>query len=296
KAGHFGLEFQTTTTGTIIYLPSSMFHQESGRIIWIRRKQDPGQAWDIPPPETDDILHYKILLYLVMATALAQPLKAQKPDLQGMTTDQLQAWIQTTKGGQKSAEIVASIFNTGRKELIAKCYEFPVTASSMRELVVKLPDSPEKDAIVISILRCNSPYFPKKPNPYVADVRQGSIEPWPIEPFRSVIKKWLPEEKLDKSIMNTPEARQLLAAKLEAAIDGKPLPGPTTENTSKPANPGTNPESAAGKWTQKPADPDATATPINPEGGSQSWWLPVLLGLIVLSLLVRWKAKAGRQL
>ena len=243
-----------------------------------------------------NILHYKILLYLVMATALAQPLKAQKPDLQGMTTDQLQAWIQTTKGGQKSAEIVESIFNTGRKELIAKCYEFPVTASSMRELVVKLPDSPEKDAIVISILRGNSPYFPKKRNPYVGDVRQGSIEPWPIEPFRSVIKKWLPEEKLDESIMNTPEARQLLAAKLEAAIAGVSLPAPEPAETSQPAKPGTTTTPAAGAGMEKHSSPAPSSSPANPPANHRLWWFAGLVAPIAILLLVRWIGKSGRPL
>ncbi|MDB6071877.1 MAG: hypothetical protein JWL81_3048 [Verrucomicrobiales bacterium] len=242
------------------------------------------------------ILRYKILLVLAIHPALAQPLQAQKLDLQAITPDQLQAWIATTNSGGESAEIVESIFNTGRKELIAKCFEFPVTASAIMEKIIQSPDSPEKDAIVISILRGNSPYFPKKRNPYVGDVRQGSIEPWPVEPFRSVIKKWLPEEKLDESIMNTPEARQLLAAKLEAAIAGVTLPAPAPAETSQPAKPGSTTTPAAVAGMEKHSAPAPSSSPANPPANHRLRWFAGLVAPIAILLLVRWIGKSGRPL
>ena len=239
--------------------------------------------------------HLTLAVLVTIISGFAQSHQVQNTDLQDMTADQLQTWIATTNGGQDSADIVEAVFVSGRQELIAKCYEFPVTAGLMLERVVDLPNSPHKDAIVVSILRSSSPYFPRKYNPNVGDVRKGSIAPWPIEPFSSVIKKWLPDEPLNESIMNTPEARAVLATKLEAAIAGLPAPESNPPETPKRGQPGKQPEAVAPGSLKIPSAPAPKSAPVEPHADHRLWCVLALVSTVSVFLLIRWGRRTGSR-
>ena len=239
--------------------------------------------------------HLTLAVLVTIISGFAQSHQVQNTDLQDMTADQLQTWIATTNGGQDSADIVEAVFVSGRQELIAKCYEFPVTAGRMLERVVDLPNSPHKDAIVVSILRSSSPYFPRKYNPNVGDVRKGSIAPWPIEPFSSVIKKWLPDEPLNESIMNTPEARAVLATKLEAAIAGLSAPESNPPATPRPEQPGKQNEAVASGSLKIPSAPAPTSAPLQSHEDHRWWWVLALVSTLSVFLLIRWCRMTGSR-
>ncbi len=110
---------------------------------------------------------------------------------------------------------VAAAMESGRPELERFCFENYRTAFAFDEAVSKLPESARKEDLMLMMLRTKSTIW---------NEHSSGMQRWPgcelskqACPFRAMVEKYLPNQRIDETVTSTVEARSALADKIEAA-------------------------------------------------------------------------------
>lgn len=124
-----------------------------------------------------------------------------------------------SKGRKILDEYLSSVIASGNIELVKVFLENRRTSYLVSAQISSLPDGPFRDAVVIMILRSESPTVWDN-IPYEQRVGSKPLKNTMIlEPFRTTIKKFLPQLALDdNTIFDSPKRRLKLVDELEAAM------------------------------------------------------------------------------
>jgi len=218
--------------------------------------------------------HLSLGLFLA-SSALGQQVTLNSSEFADLQPDQATTILDTANDLQQVNEYLDSSIKSGRSDLVKVFFEHRHTSYLVPPKISALPDSPLKDSMVIMMLRSES---------LVAWDADGSREPWigstaprmyvVVEPFRSMIKKYLPlRSPDDTSVLYPRKSRLALAADLEAAAlkAGVVLPATakTATTSSMPGAPAATPQAPV---TAK-APPATPALPTNNAPPASRAWL-----------------------
>jgi hypothetical protein len=154
-------------------------------------------------------------LIIVMAYLLLHSVMAVGADKQWgeLSLREAEETINSTPSEAKLRELALRALDSKRMELISLCFKNEHTAYHLRDGVAAMPDSINRDRLVLMMLKSDSPFWGSDAFRQVGPVVLGSIK----EPFVSVIKKYLPQLEIDERLFETRGARESLAIDVEKA-------------------------------------------------------------------------------
>ena len=137
-------------------------------------------------------------------------------DFDTFPLDQVETTVNSLHGARRAFEFATGAMRSKRIDIITACFENQYTMGCIRDDDAKLPDSTFKDEVVLAMLKSKSIFWGPEPMP-----ENGSHPmrvPLNLEPFKSVIKRHLPDEPVDETFMRSRAMRLKLAEELEKAI------------------------------------------------------------------------------
>lgn len=128
--------------------------------------------------------------------------------------------------GQTILDFCEAAINSGRRELVDICWEFPATSGMLfTEIIPKLPGSQQDELIVMMLQNERKHWVPDASQDIYSMDSPAFRRKIAAEVWIPVFRKYLPELPMDYSVMDTREKRLLIASKY-AKIAGIPFDEP----------------------------------------------------------------------
>jgi hypothetical protein len=168
--------------------------------------------------------------------------------------------------------MIDSSLENKRIGILKLFFDDEVGCDALLRALSKMPESVDKDLLVVMMLRWDSRSFWQNEelqkdisNPLSGDWSAGSGLPRPnaIEPFVGLIRKYLPHVGINEKLFSTKEKRMKLAADLENAMSG----GSPTHRGERPKKRNELPEAVE---TQTSANQESSKQPAVSKTSPQS--------------------------
>lgn len=222
------------------------------------------------------------LLSLILGSFFAFAQTA--PTANSVSVHEAENFISSASNRAAVHEFISDVLQSKRADLIALCFENPNTCLQVVTAAKKLPDSIDRDRLVLFMLKTPSPYWPREPH-LVGSAAVAGLD----QPFIDVLRKYLPDLKLHARLLSTSVERNEIASALEQAIASHNESLTASRSISSPAS---TPQSIAKKSPYggaASATTDIHSQRLGAETKSKKgWWYIIFvpLALIIITFFV----------